>query len=296
MKEEPYLFFGNAELSIATLDALEKAAYLPNLIVTKAGKPSGRGMKVEESEILAWANSRSIAVLAPEKLDTETIDQIKSYGFKFALLASYGKIIPQSLLDTFPLGILNIHPSLLPLYRGPSPIESALLEDVPETGVTLMKLDSEMDHGEILGQTKLAITDKDNQKTLYAKLGSLGVKLFIENIDSYLSADKAGLSGSLPLSIQNHALATYCTKFEKSHAEIKRDMSEREKFSIARTFTINPIAFMVVKDAEGKDFRIKITDSSFDGGKWTIKKVIPEGKKEMNFADFQRGWRGETLS
>ncbi len=288
MNKIPYVFFGNAELALVVLHELDQLGYLPSLIITKANKPKGRGLEIVESEITIWARARGIPALAPEKLDTTFIEDLASYNFQFALLASYGKIIPQKLLDIFPKGILNIHPSLLPLYRGPSPIESALLDDTPKTGVSLMKLDSEMDHGDILAQESYTITEKDHQKKLYHKLGTIGVDLFIKYINSYLE-------GSLKLTPQNHAHATYCTKFEKSSAEITRDMTERQKFSIARTFMINPIAYTVLKNTNGSAFRLKITSAIWRDGKMLIERVIPEGKREMSYEEFLRGWKGDKF-
>ncbi len=148
-----------------------------------------------EFEIVATISSN-------EKLDDKLFDELKSTGAKVAVLASFGKIIPDKYLNLFEFGILNIHPSLLPKFRGTTPVQSAILSGETKTGVTIIKLDNEVDHGPILAVADYPITEADTAESLYNILFKLGADLLIDSLPKYLS-------GQLTPVEQNHENATY---------------------------------------------------------------------------------------
>ncbi len=277
----PFIFFGTPELSTYTLTALEKEGLVPNVIITAPDSPQGRGLVLTPSPVKLWALERNIPVYTPEKIrNNEEVHQLcKQY--EFAILAAYGKIIPQSLLDCFPKGILNVHPSLLPLYRGPSPLEYQILQDEKEFGVTIIKLDSECDHGPIIAQREISFTETPSKEELGQKGFAEGGKLIAQYIGPYLS-------GVLPTLEQNHALATYTKKIEKKDGEILPNDTEQQKYLKYLAYKPWPGTFFFI-DYNGKKIRLKITQAKFEENIFVIEKVIPEGKKEMFYSDLLRG-------
>ena len=277
----PFIFFGTPELSTYTLTALEKEGLVPNVIITAPDSPQGRGLVLTPSPVKLWALERNIPVYTPEKIrNNEEVHQLcKQY--EFAILAAYGKIIPQSLLDCFPKGILNVHPSLLPLYRGPSPLEYQILQDEKEFGVTIIKLDSECDHGPIIAQREIPFTDTPSKEGLGQKGFAEGGKLIAQYIGPYLS-------GVLPTLEQNHALATYTKKIEKKDGEILPNDTEQQKYLKYLAYKPWPGTFFFI-DYNAKKIRLKITQAKFEENIFVIEKVIPEGKKEMFYSDLLRG-------
>src|SRR5262249_44600274 len=131
MLNAKFIFFGTPKFAEIILEELEQAGLLPSLIVTQPDKPKGRKLVLTPSEVKTWAAKRNIPVLTPEKIrdNSEFIEAAKNVGVEFFVVAAYGKIIPKALLDLTPHGTLNVHPSLLPKFRGSSPIESAILSD-----------------------------------------------------------------------------------------------------------------------------------------------------------------------
>lgn len=277
----PFVFFGTPEFSAHTLDALEKEGLVPRAIITAPDSPQGRGLVLTPSPVKIWALERNIPVYTPEKIKgNEEIHQLCK-GFEFAVLAAYGKIVPQSLLDCFPKGILNVHPSLLPSYRGPSPLEYQILRDEKEFGVTIIKLDSECDHGPIVAQREIHFTRTPSKEELGQIAFSEGGKLIAQYIGPYLS-------GVLPTLEQNHTQATFTHKLEKKDGEIFTVDTEREKYLKFLAFKPWPGTFFFFEHAD-KKIRLKITHATYENETFLIEKVVPEGKKEMLYSDFLRG-------
>lgn len=221
----PFVYYGTSAFSRRLLQGLLLAGWRPSRIVTTAPKPAGRGLRPAPSPVAALGRERGLPVLEVRTLKTAAAQhEVTRGGEPLALLAAFGKIIPAELLRLYPRGIVNVHPSLLPAYRGPAPIQRALLDDVPATGVTLILLDEEIDHGPILAQTKLAIAPADDAPALTDKLADLAVKLLLDTLPGYLA-------GRLTPEPQNHARASFttmvkrddgCADFTKSAAELDR--------------------------------------------------------------------------
>jgi len=177
------LFFGTPEISETALSALLRNDYSVRAVVTNPDKQVGREQKITFSAVKETALKNQIETLQPEKLkDPETIKQIKNLKADLIVVSAYGKMIPKEILDSAPLGALNIHPSLLPKYRGPSPIQYPILGGDQETGVTIMLIDEQMDHGPILAQKTFKIASGETGETLSAKLAEEGANLLIETI------------------------------------------------------------------------------------------------------------------
>jgi methionyl-tRNA formyltransferase len=215
-KSKKLIFFGTEQFSAASLQKLIDGGWDIAAVVTKPDHRSGRGLKLNEPIVKTIALKSGLEVVQPTS-STELDQKIKNLGAHAGVLVSYGKIIPQRTIDLLPGGIINVHPSLLPKYRGPSPIETAILNGDKETGVTLMGLVAKMDAGPIYAQQTVALTGKENRLSLSAKLADLGADMLNAHLGSILE-------GKTTPKPQNEADATYCKLISKADGII--DWSE----------------------------------------------------------------------
>lgn len=216
-------------------------------------------------------------------LDSKEIpDELYNSEWDFILVCSYGKILPRKILDLPRRGVINIHPSLLPRFRGPSPYVSAILADEHVTGVSVMLLEEKMDAGPILAQARIDIEEADwppQGLVLSQMLFTEGINLLAEILPDWLS-------GKLEPVAQDEALATYTKKFNDEDALLDLGLP-REAFLKIRAFDKSPRAHFITE--KGK--RVIVTEAAWEDGDLKILKVLPEGKKEMSFDDYQRGQR-----
>jgi methionyl-tRNA formyltransferase len=277
-----FIFFGTPEPAVTVLETLKTRGLIPSLIITAPDKPKGRGLLVQASPVATWAEKECIPVEKPTTLkDGVLTGKISSLAPDVALVFAYGKIIPEGILSAPTHGTLNIHPSLLPLYRGPCPVEGALLNGDSLTGVSLMKIDAEMDHGPILKQTTSHINEEETAPTLLNRLCIEGAELFSTTVEAYIADNVAEKE-------QDHTKATYTQKIKKSDGEVSLEDDSATLWNKYRAYTPWPgIYFFTERNT--KRIRVSITKASYKDGVFTIEKVIPEGKKEMSYADFERG-------
>lgn len=207
---KPIVFFGTEDFSLATLKKLIEADYHIAAVITKPDTPRGRGHKLTSPSVKVLAQQYNIPVWQPQKLK-EITDNIRTLGPATGVLVSYGKIIPQSIIDLFAPGIINIHPSLLPKYRGPSPIESAIENGDQETGVSIMQLSAAMDAGPVYTQIHHPLTGTETQPELYNTLGQKGAEMLLKVLPDIMD-------GSLQPTPQDNSRATYCQLLTKEDA------------------------------------------------------------------------------
>lgn len=214
-------------------------------------------------------------------IDTKEIPaDIINTDWDFFLVCSYGKILKRDVLSLPKHGCLNIHPSLLPKFRGPSPYVSAILADERETGVTLMLMEEKMDTGPVLAQARIALDESEWPPTGL----DLSKLLFTEGINLLAEALPSWLDGTLKPETQDESQATYTKKF--SDADAALDLSKpRESFLKIRAFDKSPRAHFI--NDKGK--RVVVTEASWKDSKLSIVRVLPEGKKEMSYEDYLRG-------
>lgn len=200
------LFFGNERLatgvysSVPTLQALLASGYDVAAVIV-AQNETGKSRRGRQLEISVIAEQHSIPVLAPADL-LEARDQLAGFGASAAVLIAYGKIVPPAILKLFPRGIINIHPSLLPLHRGSSPIESAILDGDEQTGVSLIRLSDRMDTGPLYAQTVVPLEGNETKQDLANQLAVIGADLVLEHLPKILD-------GSVKPKPQSEAGATY---------------------------------------------------------------------------------------
>ena len=269
-----FVFFGTPSVASETLAALLTAGFVPTLVVTSPDAPKGRGLVLTPSPTKVLAEERGIPVLTPEKLDAPAIDAIRAYGADYALVVAYGKIFPEELINAFRKGVLNVHYSLLPKYRGATPLESALLAGEQETGVTVQKMVKEMDAGDVIAQEATLIEDAETARELRPRLISMGANLLIKTLPGYLAEE-------ITPTPQDAALATRAYKLKKEDGLLDLSGDPKENWHKYRAYadTIGTYFF-----ADGK--RVKITDAEPAKDGFRVLSVIPEGKREMRFEDF----------
>lgn len=303
-----FVFFGTPSFSTCVLDALEAYGLVPALVVTAPDKPRGRGLQLSPSPVKAWALERGIDVLTPVTLNPTTgsgqeiIAELRNTDWDVFIVAAYAKLLPQAVLDIPRRGCLNVHPSLLPKFRGASPVISAILADEPtqpdgsghsggrETGVTIMAMTAEMDAGPIVAQAKVEIAEEDwppPASVLTDLLFTEGGNLLAETLPLWL----AGKIDPVP---QDDSKATFTGKFTSNDAliELSPGADEREQFLKIRAFDHNPRAHFFARRDGGQaensteKIRVIITQAQWQDNRLVIEKVIPEGRKEMSYREF----------
>lgn len=287
LKNNPeFVFFGGSSFSVYVLDELKKNGYTPKLIVTTEDKPKGRKLTLTPPEAKVWAINEGVTYIQLKTLrNIEAENQIKSFsdkGFDLFIVASYGKIIPQSILDMPKFKTLNVHPSLLPKLRGPSPLQFSILEE-DETGVSIIELDSEVDHGPILAQEKINIEWPPYFEDLEKLCGEVGGRMLSNIIPKWVN-------GEIEAVTQDHSLATFCKKIEKADAEIDLAGNSEINLRKIRSFSHWPGAYFF-EESDGVKKRIIIKKAKISDGKLVLERIIPEGKKEMSYDDYLRGKR-----
>lgn len=273
-------FFGTPDRAVYVLDELKTAGIIPQLVVTQPDRPQGRKLIMTAPATKVWAQKENIPVLQPENvLDTEFVTTLKKGEFDVFVVVAYGKILPKEILDIPKHGSLNLHASLLPLLRGSCPIETAILMDMKETGVTIIKMDEKMDHGPIIASKKATLTTWPMPAHELAQiLVKEGGKLFAEILPRWIE-------GKIKATEQNHTQATYTKKIVKEDGELDLSDNNYKNYLKYNAYKGWPGTFFF-KDIQGKKTRINISDATFDNNTFTINKVIPEGKKEMLWKDF----------
>jgi methionyl-tRNA formyltransferase len=269
MSNFSFVYFGTPEFSVIVLEELKAAGFVPSLIVTAAAKPVGRKHILTHPPVKNWADLHKIECWQPEH-PRDIYDKLIQRSDDLYIVASYGYILSQKILDIPRRGILNVHTSLLPKYRGASPIESALLNGDTSTGSTIMQMVYRMDAGPIITQSEFSIEDDITKPELFTMLAHDGGKLLSSILPEYLEGK------TIPIP-QDETQVTYCTKIEKADGDISTD-DDLTRWRKYKAYFGWPGVFIF---EDGK--RIKITKARFEDGIFIIERVIPEGKKEMNY-------------
>lgn len=232
------IFMGTPELAAVSLTALLREPGFQILaVVTQPDRPKGRDLKLQPSPVKQLALSAGVPVLQPLKAREESfVAELRALQPELIAVAAFGQILPKSILELPRLGCLNVHTSLLPKYRGASPIQSTILNGDTETGVTIMKMDVGLDTGDILTQRSTPIGDEDNAATLHDRLAHLGAELLVQTIPDYAS-------GKIQPRQQPHEFATHVTKIKKEDGRIDWTQPARVIWNRIRAFTPWPGAF-----------------------------------------------------
>ena len=266
-----FAYFGTPDVARDTLDFLINHKFLPTIVVTSPDAPRGRGLVLAQSPTKMLALAHNIPVLTPEKLDAEAMSTIRAYRCDYALVVAYGKIFPEELITAFPKGVLNVHYSLLPKYRGATPLETALLMGESVTGVTIQKMVRELDAGDILAQEDTAIGVDETAREVRPRLIEMGARLLVETLPAF----EMGTAVATP---QDAAHATRAYKLKKEDGLLSLNAPAEENWHKYRAYADSIGTYFL---QNGK--RMKITNAEFAKGEFCVLRVIPEGKSERAY-------------
>jgi methionyl-tRNA formyltransferase len=298
------LFFGNERIATGVttpalvLQSLLKSGYeIPAVIVAQEDQAKSR--KERPLEVAAVAEAHGIILLSPAKL-SEVKEKLEQYGAEAVVLIAYGKIVPQSIIDIFPKGIINIHPSLLPRHRGPTPLESVILQGEKETGVSLMQLVAKMDAGPVYAQETVLLHGNETKQQLADHLTNLGANMLVHYLPDILN-------GRLSPTEQNDSLSTYDQKisndagvvdWQKPAEELEREIRAfagwpKSRAELAKRDVI--ITRAHVESGKGVPGTLWLEPGQLGvhckEGVLVIDALIPAGKKEMTAQAFLAGYQ-----
>ncbi|MDR2157695.1 MAG: methionyl-tRNA formyltransferase [Holosporaceae bacterium] len=298
MNNKSIIFMGTSDFSLKSLVALHEARLNVAGVYTQAPKPSGRKYKIQKSVVHRFAEEKNIPVYCPKNFKSqEEIEFFRSLKPDLAIVSSYGLIIPQSLLDVPPRGFINIHASLLPRWRGASPIQSSILAGDRETGISIMKMDAGIDTGNIISMKSIKILPETTYGELSRQLGDLGATMLLETLDDL----EANLAKSQK---QPEEGAVYAPKISGDSCRINWNDSAENILRHIKAFSPTPAAWTEIKDV-----RLKILDANIyeinsrqqSGlilenavvacgiGSLKLLELQPSGKNKMSGDDFIRG-------
>jgi methionyl-tRNA formyltransferase len=273
-----FVFFGTPQFAASILERLIEKGSVPAALVTNPDRPAGRKklMTPPATKTLIRKLDLDIPVLQPEKINDDFLEDLRSIGADIFIVMAYGKMLPKALIDMPKYGTVNIHPSLLPKYRGPSPVQTAILNGETETGITLYRLDEQMDHGPIFFSRKMDIRPEDDNQSMMDRMAVVSADMVAD--DLFPNID------TLSLIPQNDDEATYTKKFASSdgyieYADLKK--SETDDKELAKVFdkkirALNPEPGCWTME---NGVRVKLIASEMKDGLLRLKMIQKEGRK-----------------
>lgn len=280
------VFIGTGNLGLRSLELLSSdKQYNLMAVITGEISASGRSKNKVTNQILETAKRLKLKTIATEDIKSKQIvDQIKRLKPHLGVMADFGQIIPAEILNIFKYGIVNIHPSLLPRYRGPSPIQSTILSGDNKTGVTLIRANEKCDAGYIISQVAVKLSLGETSETLKEYLSDVGANLLLNSIPYYISGDLKPFA-------QDEKKVSMTRRFKKEDGFVDKNTPAIEVERKIRAFDVWPKVYTIIN---GK--RIQLLSSHFEeDGQFTLDRVKPEGKKEMTYEEYLRG-RGNKLT
>ncbi|HZK29024.1 MAG TPA: methionyl-tRNA formyltransferase [Clostridia bacterium] len=249
-----FVFMGTPQFAVIILDHLEAAGYVPALVVTQPDRPCGRGQKETPSPVALWAFERGIPTVKPDNCRAADLrEELRVIAPQCLITAAFGQILPASILTIPVKGCLNIHASLLPRYRGASPVQAALLAGDKETGVTLMRMDEGLDTGPLLAQARMVLTDEINAGELDLALARLGGELIAAKLEAYLE-------GKLSSRAQDEAFASMTHRIKKADGRVDFTRSAPDVHNHIRAMNPWPGAFTFLDKKRYKLNRTRVYD------------------------------------
>ena len=295
------VFFGTPGLALPSLEAVA-AAHEVVAVVCQPDKPQGRSKKPVPPATKVWAEAHGIEVSQPLKLNDGVFEAwLRGKGPEVCVLVAYGRILKQAILDVPQHGFLNMHPSLLPRHRGPSPIQTAILEGDSETGVTIMRLDAGTDTGDVLLHEVIPILSDDSSESLAAKLAEVGAEVVLDALNLLES-------GAAVFEKQDASLATHTRMHTKEDGRIHWNMRAADIHNLVRAFVPWPVAHSSFHGETVRIYKTRLMDLPANKppgavlrvnrddivvatgeGALAIETIQTPGKRAMPMADFLRG-------
>lgn len=261
------IFAGSSEFAIPALEMLIKHTnHEIALVISQPARPKGRNRILEDTPLARYAIESSLKLLKPEQINSiDTINTLDALDADLLITASYGAFIGKKVRELCPLGAINLHPSLLPKYRGASPIQSALLEGESITGNSIFLLEKHMDSGPILLQEELKIGDNENYSSLHDRLAMHAaalLKKLLSDFDKY------------PPMAQDHNLATYTKKIERADLKLDPSLTAGELLPKIRAFSFEPGAYLLFRDKPLKILEAELLEEESDLPPGSITEII----------------------
>lgn len=285
-KKNVIIAFSSDEFFVDIYEKLKSKGILVKILITETAKPSGRGLKITSNPAHNFALKNFLKIYTPEKFDNDFIAKLKDEISKLeedfnviGLVFAYGKIIPQAIINLFNDKIINIHPSLLEKYRGPSPIQQAILNGDEITGYSIIKISKKMDAGDIIDSKKIEINFNDNYKSLRKKILNKALENLLDVIDNFFK-------GKVKYTKQSEKKATYSKIIKKSDAQITLKDNFETAFRKIRAYHLWPKAFFIISDR-----RFIIHDAKIKDDKLVILKIQIENKKIISAKEFSNGYK-----
>lgn len=275
MSLQRVLFMGSPDFAVPALRAvLAHPNVVLAAVITQPDQPKGRGKQLSQTPVKGASLAVGIPVFTPSS-KKELSRIVNAVSPDLIVVVAYGRLLPAAITERYLC--LNVHGSLLPHYRGASPIHAALRGGDLHTGVTLMHMNARMDAGDILIMSETAIADGEGFQSLHDRLSVMGGTV----LQAFLDKPEHWLSQARP---QSENEATYCQKLSSEDARLREDVSAKENWGIIRAFSPVPGAYVV----EGGK-RVKILEAKLEGERLIPLLVKPEGKNAMSYADYERG-------
>ena len=271
------VFFGSADISLPTLNEIQRAEWCDVVaVVTQPDRPVGRKGVVTPTVVKVLAEELSIPVF-------HHYNDLPDATYDIGVLVAYGTILPQHQLDRFNHGILNLHPSLLPRWRGPSPIQNAILHHDTITGVSIMLLEAGMDTGPVLAQQEIAIHSHTTADEIHDEAAVEGAILLSQSIPPYVSGDL------VPVPQSSHNV-TVTSKIARSDGQLLANETAIEWYAKYRAFSNWPGVFF-----KWQGRRYKVLKATLESHQFNIEEIQPSGKVAMSFQQFLNGHQDFSL-
>ena len=304
MPKPNILFMGTPEFAVPSLEKLVGQGYPVIAVVTQPDRPKGRGKQLAPPPVKVWAEEHHLPVLQPERVkDQEFMDAFRRLKPDLVAVAAFGQILPKGILDLPPLGCINVHPSLLPKYRGAAPLNWTIIRGETATGVTIMRMDEGMDSGDILIQEETPLGPEETFGELQDRLAERGADLLLKTIGMVTD-------GTVRRTPQDHASATFAPRLKKENGVIDWHRHADEIVRLIRGLSPSPCAYSFLQGRTLKIFSAAARKSPIGQIPGTVLAVTPEGlpiaageglvflrevqaegKKRMPVQDFLRGVR-----
>ncbi|CAL4325072.1 Methionyl-tRNA formyltransferase [Buchnera aphidicola (Eriosoma lanigerum)] len=268
------IFAGTPEFSAQHLNELIKSKYNIVAVLTKPDQPSGRGNQTTFSPVKKIAKKHNIPIFQPNILNYSIQSSLSCFNANIMIVVAYGLILPKIILNMFPMGCINIHASLLPRWRGPSPIHSALLAGDKFTGITIIKMDNNIDTGDILYSRKCNITNIDTTKSLTKKLIQLGIQCILVTLTNIIKK-------IVIYQRQDHLISTYSKKIQKIDAKINWNNEAQVIDRMIRAYNPWPISYFIIHNIRIKIFKAQIIPNYIYKEK-CIGKILSINKEGIN--------------
>lgn len=293
-KKAGIIFMGTPQFAVPALKALHKNDQDIALVVTQPDRPKGRGRKLTPSPVKETAMNLGFSVIQPSSVRTaEFSNCIEKHTPDFIVVVAFGHIIPKNILAIPKIATINIHASLLPKYRGPAPIQWAIINQEKKTGVTTMLMDEGLDTGDILLSSELEIAPDDTSGTLHDRLADLGADLLIQTLNAFETGDINPIS-------QDHTQATYAPMLKKNDGRMNWKLPAESLEALIRGMTPWPGAFTFHDKKRLKIFKAKTIVMDTEASPGTVLKGFPDelwistGKGVLSIMEIQ-GESGKHL-